>query len=505
MQTFGTKIKNLLKTNSKSVILVIVITLLNLFTIFVSLQKNDYSFFSKRALATYTISALITILIVFILYKAKTKSWKLEKTFLFCGLILGVFYVLLIPAGKTPDEASHFWRAYAISEGQIFPSTDSEGNLGFRMPKDFDQAISSSYKRYSSLKNDLFTQPNTEYVTSATPADGYMPLNYMPQVLSIWIGKILHAPIVLMLYLGRLLNMIFCILILYFCIKYIPIMKKIVFLIALFPMSMQLFASVSADGSIICSGIALISFVLYARKTMKHIINNKDILLLLMLCLMLTVSKPIYAFLCLILFWIPKEKFKSNKNKLLIIGLIGIITLFCVLLRAFLSSANGARFDASTQIGYMTTNPFDFLVMLFDNSILNSGKYIDSTIGKNLEWFSVELYTPIIMTFILFFSFLCSEHETNITRGLRIYSFCTFFIIIISTFIIMFIMWTQPGETMIDGVQGRYFLPILLLIPLFCLPSEKPKKRQIVKRNYLIIFATLANVYALSVVLCAHI
>lgn len=136
--------------------------------------------------------------------------------------------------------------------------------------------------------------------------------------------------------------------------------------------------------------------------------------------------------------------------------------------------------------------------MLFDNSILNSGKYIDSTIGKNLEWFSIELYTSVIMTFLLFFSFLCSEHETNITRSLRIYSFCTLLIVVISTFITMFIMWTQPEETMIDGVQGRYFLPILLLIPLFYLPSRKPKKRQIVKYNYLIIFATLANVYALS-------
>ncbi|MBR3172500.1 DUF2142 domain-containing protein [Candidatus Saccharibacteria bacterium] len=76
----------------------------------------------------------------------------MEKIFLICGLILGIFYVFIIPAGKTPDEISHFWRAYAISEGQIFPSTDAEGNTGFRMPKDFNQAIPISYKKYSSLK-----------------------------------------------------------------------------------------------------------------------------------------------------------------------------------------------------------------------------------------------------------------------------------------------------------------------------------------------------------------
>lgn len=69
----------------------------------------------------------------------------------------------------------------------------------------------------------------------------------------------------------------------------------------------------------------------------------------------------------------------------------------------------------------------------------------------------------------------------------------------------MFIQWTEPGLSTIDGVQGRYFLPIILLIPLFCLPTKKPKKKQIVKSNYLYIFATLANVYAIMMIFCTHI
>ena len=41
------------------------------------------------------------------------------------------------------------------------------------------------------------------------------------------------------------------------------------------------------------------------------------------------------------------------------------------------------------------------------------------------------------------------------------------------TFTTMFIQWTKVGETVIDGVQGRYFLPIMLLIPIWFLPISK--------------------------------
>lgn len=76
MQNFGAKTKSFIKANSKSIVLGIVIVLMNLFTIFVSLQKNDYSFVSKRAFAAYAITALVTTLVIFVLYKAKLNLGK---------------------------------------------------------------------------------------------------------------------------------------------------------------------------------------------------------------------------------------------------------------------------------------------------------------------------------------------------------------------------------------------------------------------------------------------
>jgi len=509
MQNSGAnKIIKYVKDNSKSFILATILTLCNFGVIIFKIQSSDFSFFSKRALLVYAIFIIITSLIIFVLFKAKQKAWKIEKLFLFCGLILGSFYVLFLPISGVPDEHAHFWRAYELSEGRLITETDSEGQTGIYIPENLRAATSDKYSTqedgYQATLNDISVYASDHYVLDNTPADSYAPFNYIPQVIGVWIGKFLHLPIIPIMYLSRLFNMVTCIIIIYFCIKYIPIMKKIVFLSALFPMSMQLFSSTSADGSIICASIALITFVLYARKTMKRLLNYKDVLLLIFICSVLVVSKPVYAFLCFILFWIPKKRFKSDKYKILTIFLIGTIVLALVLLRLFLSSTAEGRFDSAAQINFITSNPLVFISILLKNFFLVPTPFIDGVIGKNLEWLSLDLYTPYILTFFIFFIFLCAEHETKITRSFRIFLFCAFFAIVVSTFTVMFIQWSEPGSTIIEGVQGRYFLPILLLIPLFCLPSNNPKKQELVKYNYLVIFTTLANVYALIMMFCSH-
>jgi len=78
----------------------------------------------------------------------------------------------------------------------------------------------------------------------------------------------------------------------------------------------------------------------------------------------------------------------------------------------------------------------------------------------------------------------------------------------------MYTGWTKPGETTIDGVQGRYFLPILLLIPLFIIPAKpksqklatKPKPSSIINQNYYIYgFFIFESVYAIATITCTHI
>ena len=508
IKNFGDKLLKLIKQNRNSILLAATLIILNALMIAFRIGDTEPSLSIKRILFIVVFFIIITFLIIYFLFVAKTKKWKIEKLFLALGLTLGTFYSLLIPIGGIPDEAPHFWRAYEVSELKIITESDAEGNTGMYIPDNLRSVINTDYSNqendYSLTIAHLPDQASDNYILDSTPAESYSPLNYIPQAIGIWVGKILQLPLIPTMYLSRLFNMVFCITIIAFCIKHIPTMKKTIFLVGLFPMTMQQFSSVSADGSIICAGISLITFVLYSRKIMKRTINFKDISLLIMICLILVLSKPVYAFLCLLLFWIPTSKFKSKKHKIAIILLIGTIVFLLTLLRLFLSPVGDARFDSAAQINFISSNPIMFLSILFRNAFLAPEQYINSTIGKNLEWFSVELYTPYIITFFLFFAFLCAEHEISISRSLRIFTFCIFFTIVSLVFTTMFIQWTPPKSVVIEGVQGRYFLPIILLIPIYCLPSKKPKPQLLVKQNYLYVFTALANVYAVISILCSH-
>ena len=507
-KNFGINLKDFIRKNSKSIILAFVIILFNTFALLVAIQHNGYPIINMRTILIFALYFILNGLVFLGLYLAKTKAWGIEKLYLFLGLTLGLFYSIVIPVGGIPDEAPHFWRAYELSELRLFAETDSSGNKGIYVPSNLHHIIDTEYANpshdYAFQLNNFFIKATDEYSIYNAAADSYSPFNYVPQTLGIWIGKILQLPLMSMMYLSRILNMAFCVTIIFFCIKHIPILKRTVFLIAMFPMTMQLFSSTSADGSIICAGIALISFFIYFYKTKNRQINTKNLILLFFICATLVITKPVYAFLCLILFFLPKSCFKSTTHKYCSILLIGAAILGLTILRLILATSE-ARYDSSMQINFITQSPFSFFLILFKNIFLQPEQYIASSIGKELEWFWVDLFSPCVITFFLFFAFLCAEQESTIKRTLKDFCLAIFLIIAISIFAVMFIQWTSPGETVIDGVQGRYFLPMVLLIPIICMPSQKPKHLQLVKSNYLYIFTALTNVYAIAMIFCTHI
>ncbi|MBR4486881.1 DUF2142 domain-containing protein, partial [bacterium] len=53
--------------------------------------------------------------------------------------------------------------------------------------------------------------------------------------------------------------------------------------------------------------------------------------------------------------------------------------------------------------------------------------------------------------------------------------------VLLLIFTSLYIQWTLPKENIIDGVQGRYFLPILILLPLGFIQNKIVTKEKITK------------------------
>ena len=520
MKNFGANtFKIFLKTNYKNLLLFLCLTSINI--VFLVKNFKDYSLgFGVSFILILIATILLEIILCLILYFAKKRQWKIEKIFLYLSLIIGSTYVLVLPVGRAPDEASHFFRIYEITEGYFTSNTNEDHTAaGSMLPENIGVVDEFAHQnvKYSEILEALGLQASEEKVFISTSAYGYSPLAYTPQVIGMFAGKTLHFPFLISAYLAKFFNLFFCITILFFCIKYTPFLKKFIFLVVFLPISMQSMASLSADAPIFVSAIGLITFVLYSIYTRKSTFTKKHFFIILILCLFISISKIVYAPLCLILFCIPKERFggKNIKRKLFWIFGTGAIVIATYLAWYFISPPTITVSDASGQISIIIHEPLKYISIVIRSISTNAIMYLTGAFGGYLEWFNVTPSKLYITSSIIIFFILCikTRQKYTILKNLKILSIFLSIIITLVIFTAMFITWTKSGEIIIDGVQGRYFIPIMLLVPICLLPAPKTTKNknaimkppvEITSNYYFYAFFIFESVYIISTIATTH-
>lgn len=115
----------------------------------------------------------------------------------------------------------------------------------------------------------------------------------------------------------------------------------------------------------------------------------------------------------------------------------------------------------------LISHPIQSIKMFF-NSINFWGEwYFYSCLGQDLAWFTVKLnYSIFNLWFIvLFLSALKKEvSEFKIYFKLNLLFILLIFVVIFLVMLSMCLFWTPITYDIIQGVQGRYFIPILFLI-----------------------------------------
>ena len=520
MKNFGANsIKSFLKNNYKYLILFFLLAVLNIFFLCWSFSTNGLPFDASFIILLIG-SIILEIIFCILIFISKKKEWKIEKTFLILGLIVGFIYVLALPVGRAPDEESHFFRVYELSTGHLVSDVTDEGKIGSTESANIEiiRDFKENNVTYGEIIDNLDLYPNEEETFVRTSAYSYNIFSYLPHVIGMLIGRLFNSPLLISAYLVKLFNLISCILILYFSIKFIPFLEKIIFFAAFLPVTMQAMASLSPDGLTIALSIALISFVLYSIYTLKDIFSKKQLCLLFFLCLFLSMSKIAYAPLCLLLFSIPKERFGDIKRKILTIFAMGIIVFIILLTWIIVAPSLQSNGDSSAQISLILTNPFKYLAIIIRSISSNASLYISGFLGGYLEWFNIVLSPIYIYSFFIIFILLCNKENQlyTITKSFKIISIFVSIFITLLIFTTMFVEWTKVGETVIDGVQGRYFIPIILFIPTWFLPTKKFNNKlslthysktlsaKFQQNYYLYGFLVFESVYAITAIACSH-
>lgn len=422
------------------------------------------SFNNLTKFMIFFIYSLILSLFFFLFYiYTDCKKIKLEKIFVVSILIIGISYFIFLPPMEVPDEVAHYVRSYEISKGLFTYDKSIDGHHGNYLPIDLyllgDRTF--SYK-------DLFNKFNIKVSETKTVVENtalhYSPLSYFPQSIGMFLSRIINVPLLLEIYFAKLFALLFFSISIYFSMKYIPIKKNTLYLMCFFPMVIQQTASLSADSVLITSSLSFISFILYLKYKDESVVDIKEVILLFILFLFIAMSKSVYIFLFILMFSIPKEKFKYNKY-LVIFSILAVVGIIYFLWSKNISVYISSEDNFNLKKEYILNNPMKYIGVLMNTIKVNGNFYLSSIIGRNLSWFSISIndfiYYSILLLILIFIVF---DNDKRIKLDLKIMSFIIIGIVSMLVFTGLYLTWTNISDNVIAGVQGRYFIPIVFLV-----------------------------------------
>ena len=451
------------------------------------------------------------VLLILGFFLKQRKNWEHHQLLLLFSIVLGLMYVFLMPIGTPPDEAHHFRRAYSITNGRLLAvKGDSEKGAGDTLPNSVNELFSygPGEIRYNKMPDIMArtSEADSESFQEFNNMALYSPIAFIPQSLGIAIGRVLHLPMICIFYLARIFNLAVWILILYFAIKKMPFGKSVLCMILLMPISMQAAASCQADA---LTNASTMAFTFYKIKK-PTLLTKKEIVIAAVLVLFIAMGKIVYLPICFLLLLLPKKCFKDKKHKIIL--LLSLLGLAVILNLIWLKISSGYLIETnpgvnpSEQVSNILHNPLSYVSVMFRSVFSNGLFYFFSFFGSGLAYFNVLIEQPYILgfAFLLFYIYISENRQKYFLENKqKIFLAAVTIVCIALIFTSLYIQWTAVKAPLIEGVQGRYFIPLVMLILSLLTPlgnNRAPKDMTI----YAFASVSALSIYGLASYMCYY-
>lgn len=410
--------------------------------------------------------------------KERADRARLEFVFLAIALVWGVAQVFIVPPLQVPDEGDHWFRAWALSDGQFTADLDGTVTLPgvFARTADlYTGLVSDTTVLPPSLEGlpgftdyeDLFNGPGSPGpIRVVSRAANYGPVGYLPQAAGIAVGRSVGAPPLASFYLARLANLIAAVTLLSFAIRLAPFAKQLFALFALLPMTMFQLASVSCDALTISGAIFFTSLLLWA--TTRPILRTADIALVIAAACILLNIKPGYEALVLLVLLLRPSQLGGRARYVTFVVATVLATLGVLLITSLLTGAAGRGqtvSGAAEQLLFILDQPLVFLGILWSGLLNDWLKLTLESIGI-LGWFTVALPTALylLILFAIAAFFVGMEEKVGLRIRQRVLlaaaGVASFLTIVFALFVFL------PTSRADLSLQGRYLAPVWLLLLL---------------------------------------
>jgi uncharacterized membrane protein len=395
-----------------------------------------------------------------------------ETVFLIVAGLFGLGCAVVTPPFQSPDEPTHLYRCYQLSEGTIV-GVRRTATGGYAYGGDVPDSLKAACEPFRRLENhpEARVQIGTitgEFARPLRPGDRsfasfpnsalYSPVPYVPAVAGVWVGRQLRLPPVALMYLARLGTLAGFLPVGWLAVRVTPILKWPAVMLLCSPLVLFLAGSVSADPLTI--GLAFLATALVLRQAVGPPVAGRGMAIA-MVAVMVAVAlcKSLY---CPIAAMAVVARGRWLTGAIALGAAVGAAAMWSGVTHPMRVHQLGD--DPARQMAWVTHHPVAFAATVGRSARDQWSNLAFGSIGI-LGWLDTPMSPRVIAAYLLAVVALAVGCGEPVRLGPRPRLIAvpviaaTVGLIALGTYLV----WDRIGAEQIDGIQGRYFLPLSLL------------------------------------------
>lgn len=424
-----------------------------------------------------------------------------SRFYLLTAIVAGLFFAVFVPPSQVLDESAHFFRVWQITEGNVVADTRTD-QWGEEVPggtydvcvreyvdEFFELAQTPASYDWSDFWVDTPRCGENDVEIVGEPMGTYSVWSYPGHSLGVAVGRLLHLPLPVTFYLGRLLGMAATIAMCWWAIRVTPRAKLVFAFVALLPMSLIGMSGFSPDGMVLgCSLILTAYAIRFAeqrsreRELPSQPPSRIDIAVIVAALTALVASKPPYVVFALLFLTYRADLFGTRRATAIRLGAMAAGPVLFAALWAMVGYPPGALVatagtDQGAQLSWLLRNPLEYLNVLADTVFSPESQefVMKGWVGAFGMFRSGIASTPLMLTTFVVIAALslgalvAAEAGPRIAFASRRVALQTWVPLavcllgVLAVYTSAYLSWTPVAAARVTGVQGRYLISLIAL------------------------------------------
>ncbi|UGT52794.1 DUF2142 domain-containing protein [Nocardia asteroides] len=411
--------------------------------------------------------------------------------------VFGALFAVLTPPFWGHDELTQFGRAYQVAHGGVFPQriADDRGvAYGGDIPVSVDALMGYAFRDYNDNPDEpdamvadpgAYDRLGAAEISSATKpmwftnTAAYSPVPYVPAAVGIRLGEALGLNVGGMYLLTRLAGLVAYLGVVGFGLYALRERRSqwLVFTVAVLPIALFQAGTVTADtltNALAIMVSALLLKALFVGDRLRPVETGA----LLAATIALPLSKPTYVLLAMLVVVVPADRLGfSGKLKLIpwVFAAVGG-TLFLAWTKIASATGEGMglmrpqhqwyEVRPGDQLKGILSDPVQFVHTFGESIALRDHRWFNQFFGElGFAYVDVPAISMLacLIAFAVSFGIADRMNSTTATFKRTLIVALTVLASVAMVYVTLYMSFTPVDFYIIDGVQGRYFVPLAIM------------------------------------------